>query len=100
MSNDHQVPESDFNSAFQAMRGEMRAGFTAIGERLHGVESFQQAQLLAKIEEAKVQGGESNKVQTLEARVDKIESRIFGVILGFISMVLWWVFERAMGKGH
>lgn len=99
MSEERPLREADFNAAFQAVRDEMRSGFGSVGERLHGVESFQQAQLLAKVNEAEARGKEASRLEALGVRMDKLENRVFGGLVAFVGMVLWWVFERVMGKG-
>lgn len=105
---DEPIRSGEFNAAMQAIKAAMAASsestkdaINALAERVAGLESLNQATLMAKVAEAEAtgeaRGRQLQRLEMLEQRVDKASTTITALMVFLAGQALWWAFNRING---
>ena len=87
---DETIHSGEFNAALEGIR----TAIDALSQRMAGVESLQQAGLVAKVDEAHKAGMQEANLLHIEKRLDRVTLALGALVVGFSGQLLWWVFTK------
>ena len=92
-ANEDALPRQEFNQAMKSMNMEMRH----LRDDLAGIKSLMQAQVTAKIAEAKLEGQREIEIKSIQEKLDNFGKVFIGVAISVGGLAIW-KFVELVGK--